>query len=466
MQFQEKKSIPKVICGEKRSTAFLVSHNMVITAMHAITDYFNKSSPINLMFNSEEGMISAEPLIDETIWKKQPIVALKLEKGVTDIKPFKCFDHKFSGYSISCFTFGYPLIRDTTGTVMEMTVTNEEDAESYEKLGYEWNLDLKPNDPIEEYKGLSGGPLFFNGGVVAVFIQQEKENSNKSNRLAAVSLYLFKDYLKSLDLELIDEMSEIDELNKEYTGVVVSNFQDCIDEMKNEKIILDLTDLFNGRYYKGDSWNVLIHILEDFIEKEMNSKDKYMLHIETLLSIAFVLGRLLHSKTQIEIYPMQTTNGKKLFWCPVEDPDEDYKSLNHEVFLTQETGDIALVLGINRYILPNVEEYIKKEQFNISKVINCDVGGEIGDETVINGKHAKKLASDIAAIVDSRNEDEKMNKLHIFAACPISLMFYLGKLSNSFRKVVLYEYDFEGEKGISYFKSFELPIKLHDELFS
>lgn len=461
MQFQEKKAIPRVKCGKKRSTAFMVSDNIAITAMHAITDYFNEESQIRLIFNTEEGEIAAEPLIEETIWERQPIVALKLEKTVNDINPFKCLDHKFSGYSPNCFTFGYPLMRDTTGTVMEMTVTNEEDAESYEKLGYEWNLDLKPDDPIEEYKGLSGGPLIFNGGVVAVFLQQEKENNNKANRLAAVSLYLYKDYLESLDLELIIEESEIDEIYSEYTGVVVSNFQDCIEEMQNETKILDLTVLFDGRYFNGNSWNGLVSILQDFIKKEMNSNDKYMLHIETLLSIAFVFGRLLHSKTQIEIYPMQTTNGRKEFWCPIEDPDEDYKRLNHEVFSREETGAIALVLGINRYILPNVNEYIKKEQINISKVINCNVGGEVGDETVINGKHAKKLASDIAAIIDSRNEDEKMNKLHVFAACPVSLMFYLGKLSKSFREVVLYEYDFEGGRGITYSKSFELPINLN-----
>lgn len=462
MQFELKKVIPKLICGKKNSTAFMVSDEIAITAMHAITDYFNEKESIRLNFITEDGEITAEPIIDETIWKTQPIVALKLEKKVNDVIPFKCLDYKFNDYSPNCFTFGYPLLRNTTGTVMKMTVTNEEDAKSYKKLGNEWNLDLKPDDTLEEYKGLSGGPLIFNNGVVAVFLQQNKEN-NKANRLSAVSLYLFKDYLKGLDIELVIDESGIAELYSEYTSIVVSSFQDCIQEMKNEKKILDLTDLFDGRYFKGNSWNVIVSELLGFIETEMNSHDKYMLHIETLLSIAFVFGRLLHSKTQIEIYPIQITNGIKKFWCPIEDPDIEYESLQSEVFLKDETGDIALILGINRYISPNVEEYIKKEEIKISKVINCNIGGEIGGDKVINGIHAKKIANDIANIVDSRNVNEKNNKLHIFAACPVSLMFYLGKLSKSFRKVILYEYDFEGEKGITYSKSFELPIELNGE---
>lgn len=461
MQFEQEKAIPRLICGKKNSTAFMVSEDIAITAMHAITDFFNEKASIKLIFKMDDDEINAKPIIDETLREKQPIVALKLEKKVNEINPFKCFDHKFSGYSPNCFTFGYPLLRDTTGTVMKMTVTNEENVESYEKLGYEWNLDLKPDDPIEEYNGLSGGPLIFNDGVVAVFLQQKKENRNKANRISAVSLYLYKDYLESLGLELNIEKSEINETYSGYTGVVVSNFQDCIEEMQNEEKILDLTDFFDGRYFKGSYWNDIIGLLLDFIKKEMHSNDKYILHIETLLSIAFVFGRLLHSKTRIEIYPMQLTDGTKKFWCPLEDPDEDYKSLKCEVFSNAEKGDIALVLGINRHILPNVNEYIGKEEIKISKVINCNIGGEIGGETVKNGKHAKKVANDIAAIVDSRNEDEKMNKLHIFSACPVSLMFYLGKLSKSFREIILYEYDFEGEKRRTYSKSFELPTNLN-----
>ena len=64
----------------------------------------------------------------------------------------------------------------------------------------------------------------------------------------------------------------------------------------------------------------------------------------------------------------------------------------------------------------------------------------------------------ISKIVKKRSIEEKQKNLHIFSASPVALMFFLGQLSRSFGKIVLYEYDFEGLENNSYFPSFKLPV--------
>lgn len=250
----------------------------------------------------------------------------------------------------------------------------------------------------------------------------------------------------------------------EYVDVGIRSFlrdaeylQDETDEM------LCLIEFFDGRYIKKDySWNnEIFNELNEFISQNITPIHKYRIHLITHTSIAFLAGYLLDSKTGVEIYPMQTTSSGREFWSAKENPDGNYNKLKiYDEIISTETQDIALVLGISRDILTNVKEYIQKQQINVSKIISCTVEGCIGNDCVINGKHAKKLATNIGARVDKRSEEEKKNNLHIFAACPGGLMFYLGQISKSFRNVILYEYDFEGLRGESYSKSFELPIRL------
>lgn len=120
-----------------------------------------------------------------------------------------------------------------------------------------------------------------------------------------------------------------------------------------------------------------------------------------------------------------------------------------------------LALGITYDILHDVNEYIKDKEMDISKIIYCNVGGKSGHDAIKDGKHAKELAGRVSAVLKERRDtQERRNKLHIFSACPVSFMFYLGKLSRSFGKVILYEHDLEGNSDETYSKSFELPIKM------
>lgn len=252
--------------------------------------------------------------------------------------------------------------------------------------------------------------------------------------------------------------------DSEYIDVGIRSFYRRAENMQDEtEDMLCLLKFFNGRYIKDDYfWNTdIFSEINDFTKKFI-PENKYRLHLDTHLSIAFVAGYLLDSKSGINICPVQKTLIEREDWCLEEDSNKGYTELkDEEIILSKEKKDVALALGLTHNILHDVEEYIGDQGMDISKIIYCNVGGKSGHDAIKDSKHAKELAGRVSAVLKERRDiQERKNKLHIFAACPVSFMLYLGKLSRSFGKVILYEHDLEGDGDIMYLSSFELPIRM------
>ncbi|AIS32355.1 hypothetical protein BRM9_1541 [Methanobacterium formicicum] len=249
--------------------------------------------------------------------------------------------------------------------------------------------------------------------------------------------------------------------DSEYIDVGIRSFYRRAENMQDEtEDMLCLLKFFNERYIKDDYfWNTdIFGEINDFTIK-LIPENKYRLHLDTHLSIAFVAGYLLDSKSGINICPVQKTLIGIEDWCLEEDSNKGYTELkDEEIYLSKEKKDVALALGLTHDILHDVEEYIKDQEIDISKIIYCNVGGKSGHDVIKDAKHAKNLAGRVSTVLKERRDiKERRNKLHVFAACPVSFMFYLGKLSRSFGKVILYENDLEGNSDMMYSASFELP---------
>jgi hypothetical protein len=154
----------------------------------------------------------------------------------------------------------------------------------------------------------------------------------------------------------------------------------------------------------------------------------------------------------------------RIFWLTDKDDNKDYPDwYTSGEELREENLDVALVLSVTHDIYDDVKYYISKEEINVSRIINCQINGSQSSSSVVDGYHAKMLADSISKIVKKRIFEEKQNKLHIFSASPVALMFFLGQISRSFGRLIIYEYDFEGLENSSYFPSFELPVKKKGE---
>lgn len=223
---------------------------------------------------------------------------------------------------------------------------------------------------------------------------------------------------------------------------------------------LSLTDKFKNRKLKdGYDWNYDVYeTLKDFLLANTSSDYACQIYLDTHSSLAFAAGRVLNSKSGINVFPMQktATHGVAL-WDVKLSSKRKYPDWNisHEM-LDENQYDTALILNVTRNIYSHVVEYMKENKLMIRSIINCTVN-EAGatNFSIEDGNHAAALANSVYNALAQRTIAERRAKLHIFASAPNAFMFFLGQNSMGFGKCVLYEYDFEQRDSCSYSPSID-----------
>lgn len=266
---------------------------------------------------------------------------------------------------------------------------------------------------------------------------------------------------KGIDRKEFDEDLEkrilliADNYSPKRISIAVTSFPRGAIHLKNETMCLSLLDKFDGRNLKnGYDWKTDVYSeLKEFLTSNTDSKNAYQIFLDTHASLAFAAGRVLDSKSGINIFPIQksTTNGTVL-WDLKLSAKRNYSNWDilHEMF-NKNQYDSALILNVTRPIYNDVIEYIKEKNLSIGRIINC-TPNEVGatNFSIEDGNHAAALANSVYNAIAKRTTVERRATLHIFASAPNAFMFFLGQNSLGFGKCVLYEYDFEQRDSCSY----------------
>jgi len=269
-----------------------------------------------------------------------------------------------------------------------------------------------------------------------------------------------------IDRKLFDEELEkrifmvFDKYSPKRTSIDIKSFTRGAVHLEDETMCLSLLDKFDGRNLKnGYNWNYDIYLkLRDFLIENTNNKHAYQVYLNTHASIAFATGRILDSKSGINVFPIQksVTNGNEL-WDVKLSSKRNYSNWNvsDEIF-DEKQSDSALILNVTRPIYNDVVGYIKEKNISIKRIINCTLS-EVGatNFSIEDGNHAAALANSVYNAIAQRTTAERRAKLHIFASAPNAFMFFLGQNSRGFGKCVLYEYDFEQRDSCSYSPSID-----------
>ena len=221
---------------------------------------------------------------------------------------------------------------------------------------------------------------------------------------------------------------------------------------------LSLIEMFEERNLKnGYDWNNDIYeVMKKFLLTNTNNNYAYQIYLDTHVSLAFAAGRVLDSKSGINIFPIQksATNGIEL-WDVKLSSKRNYSNwdISYEIF-DENQADSVLILNVTHNIYDDVIRYIKENNLPIRRIIICIPDkGEFTNFSIEDGNHAATLANSVYNAIVERSTEERRATLHIFASAPNAFMFFLGQNSRGFGKCVLYEYDFEQRDSCSYSKS-------------
>jgi SMODS-associated and fused to various effectors sensor domain len=234
------------------------------------------------------------------------------------------------------------------------------------------------------------------------------------------------------------------------------NLADLTDDM------LDLVSYFDGRKIRSpELWTQQIFPqVQAFLEQSLQPGQRCHLHLHTHTSIAFASGYCISPKSGINVAIAQSSLSGRELWLPDSRVDrQEYSQLTfNEEIIASENSDVAVALGISHDVLEDVKVYLSQAQLPVQRIVQCLPESCSGQNAIRDGNHARLLAEQLAThLKQLRTASNQMGRLHIFAACPNALMFFLGQVSQRFGQCTLYEFDFDAGIPGAYQPSLSFP---------
>lgn len=222
-------------------------------------------------------------------------------------------------------------------------------------------------------------------------------------------------------------------------------------EERNRKV-LSLVKHFDGRYIKEPSWwqKKVFPELRRFLKNNVDESRPLVLDFAAHSSIAFAAGWLLEAKSGLDVRVRQRTQNENvvLDWHPrdhqehpvpegplwLDEPDDE---------LSSRKPDIAVALAVSQpRVAEHVKEYVRRRKLPVGRILRATIAPEPGPRSVAGGAHSLLLAQALVSRIRQRRPHERNGTCHLFCAAPNALVFYLGQLSRSFGRIVLYEHPF------------------------
>jgi len=204
--------------------------------------------------------------------------------------------------------------------------------------------------------------------------------------------------------------------------------------------------------------------LENFLSKTLRRQQSYHLHLDTHTSIAFAIGYCLDPKSGIEVSPVQRTQCGSSLWQPLPSARVQLPTIwsLEEIVCASGKSDVALAIGVSHDVLNDVQVYVSNSLPSVRRILSCKIQPCPSSTAVQDGTHALALAQELVSIIrQTRSAEERKGVLHIFAAAPNGVLFFLGQLAHSLGQSVIYEYQFESSIPGQYQPSLKFPPQIH-----
>jgi hypothetical protein len=226
--------------------------------------------------------------------------------------------------------------------------------------------------------------------------------------------------------------------------------------------LLDLTPFFGDRRIKAASlWRAEVYPrLREFLLRYEKERTPLVLDLAAHLTIAFAAGYCLEAKSGLDVTLLQRTQRQVFRWKAEAGPARTGPLWQDEADLVFDSGSpaVAVAIGAAVPIVDDVKYYLQKSHRAVGRLVPATLYPQPSSTAVKDGLHALQLAQDLSVKIWARSVEERRRPLHVFAAAPNALVFFVGQLAKSFGPVQLYEHDFPTKKPGAYMPSLRLPV--------
>lgn len=217
-----------------------------------------------------------------------------------------------------------------------------------------------------------------------------------------------------------------------------------------------LTDDFRQRYLQDDrEWQRDIRPkVEAFLRDAVKRSPKLRLILDAHASIAFLAGAVLDLKSGVQTQLVQKGRVGARIWRA--DDGTAAKGARFEIVEgSLGTGrDIAVAISVSQPATTQARAYVAAHLPEVGKLISFALPTGPGQQNVGGGEHAANLAEQVSNHLRTVTADDPDAVVHIFAACPNSLLFFLGQHHQGIAPCIVYEFDFDRRAHKTYQPSF------------
>jgi hypothetical protein len=219
-----------------------------------------------------------------------------------------------------------------------------------------------------------------------------------------------------------------------------------------------LTDDFRQRYLQdGREWQRDIRPnVEAFLRDAAKKSAKLRLILDAHASVAFLAGAVLDLKSGIDIELVQKGRVGARTWRADDSSAATGARFENIEERLGDGRDIALVLNVSQPATPQARAYTVTRLPKVGRLIAFTLPNGPGHQSILGGQHAVALAEQVSNHLRLVTADNPNSVVHLFAAAPNSLLFYLGQQHQAIAPCVVYEFDFDRHGDKSYHPSFAI----------
>lgn len=217
-----------------------------------------------------------------------------------------------------------------------------------------------------------------------------------------------------------------------------------------------LTDDFRHRYLQDDrEWQRDIRPkVEAFLRDAVKKSARLRLILDAHASIAFLAGAVLDLKSGVQTELVQKGRVGIKTWRP--DDGSAAKGPRFEVVDEALGGghEIAILISVSQPVTAQARAYVAAHLPDVGRLMSFAMPTGPGQQNVAGGEHAATLAEQVSNHLREVTADEPDATVHIFAAAPNSLLFFLGQHHQAIAPCIIYEFDFDRQAHKTYQPSF------------
>lgn len=217
-----------------------------------------------------------------------------------------------------------------------------------------------------------------------------------------------------------------------------------------------LVDQFRERYLRDDrDWQADIRPrVEAFLLAAVKRSAQLRLVLDAHASIAFLAGSVLDLKSGVEVDLVQKGRVGSRTWRASDGTQESGSAFTVTTRQVGSGAEIALAISVSQSTEAQTLAYVKARLPAVGKIVQFSLPAGPGGQTVAGGGHAAALAEQVSNAVRALKVEDPDAMVHIFAACPNALMFFLGQQHRAMAPCIVYEFDLDRRGDKTYQPSF------------